>query len=381
MTLWVEDTARNNLAAWTIDAYGAGLVTGAVLSPFSTPRVSNNYKQSAQQTAQRLAAEGIDVWLDPETHALQMPAVGDFRYYEGWPIWSGRRGVLDDTGDMRDHVERVFAEQDRLGVSHLAPTILLHSPQSQESQRALELTQVANEIDPAARLAIAGDSAFWASTTGLNAHVGAVAQMEPPGWFLTVARPLTLLPVPAVAEEVHGLCRTARALSEDGDVHVSHGDLAGLPAIAAGGTTLGTGWDPRQRVCAYVSYEARGAGGDGGQWFQQATLEGLLSLLVRSEALTLEAQDAPLATRLLPGAVPPGPSEAFQHHADVLARVVRNLAAKGPRDAFEDLTDRYDSARTDWTASAAALGVPSRANSWLTALADGLTLYGRSEGF
>lgn len=380
MTLLIEDTARNNLASWTIEALQAGTVTGAVISPFSTPRVSNNYKQSAQQTVQRLQDEGVDVWFDPETHALQMPSVGDFRYYDGWPLWSGQRGSLADAGDMRDHVEHVFAEQDRLGVPHLAPTMLLHSPQSAASQLALDLAQAANDLDPNARLAIAGDSAFWASGTNLDAHIGALAELEPSGWSLSVVRSFTVLAVPAMAEEVHGLCRTARALSEDSDVHISHGDLAGLPAVAGGATTLGTGWDPRQRVSAYSSYEARGAGGDGGQWFQQTTLEGLLSLLVRSEATLLYQQDQNLASRLLPGIVPPGAKEAFLHHADVLARVVSGLTSNDVQGAYDDLQARYTLARGDWPAVAAILGVTSRAGSWLSGPSDGLDRYGLTEG-
>ena len=45
---------------------------------------------------------------------------------------------------------------------------------------------------------------------------------------MTVVRNIPVLPVPAMAEEIHGLCRTVRSLSEDGPVHVSHGDLAAL---------------------------------------------------------------------------------------------------------------------------------------------------------
>ena len=110
-----------------------------------------------------------------------------------------------------------------------------------------------------------------------------------------MARNVAVLPVPALPEEVHGICRTARSFGEEADVHVSHGDLAALPAIAAGATTLGTGWDLGQRVCGYSSYEARTTG-DGGQWFQQATLEGLLSLMTRGEATLLRRKTRPWRT-------------------------------------------------------------------------------------
>jgi hypothetical protein len=189
------------------------------------------------------------------------------------------------------------------------------------------------------------------------------------------------LAVPATGEEVHGVCRTARALSEESDVHISHGDLAALPAVAAGAVSVGTGWDPRQRVCSYASYEARGAVGDGGQWFQQSTLEGLLSLLTRGESELLFRRDQTLATRLLPGNVPPGPKEAFLHHADVLSRITESLSALNPPDAFAGLRDRYIAARNDWPTAAAAIGVASRADSWLSAPESGLELYAATEGF
>lgn len=381
MNVLIEDTARNNLAAWTLDVVGQGFARGAVISPFSTPRYKTSYKQSARETVTRLVDEGAEVWLDPETHALQMPAVGDFRYYDDWPLWGGPRGQLDSQADRRAHVERVFEEQDELDLPHLAPTVLLHAPQSATSRRALALAEIAVELDPGCRLAIAGDAAFWAAGSSLDAHIGGLAQLEPSGWWLTVARGLTVLPVPALAEEVHGLCRTARALGDDGDVHISHGDLAGLPAIAAGANTLGSGWDPRQRVSAYTSYEARTSGGDGGQWFQQATLEGLLSLLTNADARVLSQQDAALAARLIPGAVPPGPKEAFLHHIEVLDRVASGLVAATYRAAYIDLRDRYRVARHDWPDVANAIGGGSRADAWINPLLGGLELYGQTESF
>jgi hypothetical protein len=254
---------------------------------------------------------GARVFFDPETHALQMPAVGDFRYYDEWDLWPSERGALNDVADFREHVRRVFAVQDYLEVPHLAPTMLLHSAHSATSQRALELAEAAMEQDAACWLSIAGDSTFWSGGSALDAHIGALAQLEAGGWWLTVVRSLPVLPVDALPVEVYGLCRTARALSEDASVHISHGDLAGLPAIAAGATTLGTGWGARQRACAYASYAARDPDAEGGQWFSQATVEGLLSLLVRSEAQVLADRDADLARTLLPGVVPPGAKEAL----------------------------------------------------------------------
>lgn len=379
MSVLIEDTARNNLVSWTLDAVGAGRAVGAVLSPFTTPRIKS-HKQSGHQTAERLLSGGAEAWFDPVTHALQMPNVGDLRYYADWDLWEGMVGALNTRADQVSHVRRVFRVQDELGVPHLGPTILLHSAQSTTSQRALEVAQAAVAEDPGCRLSVAGDSAFWSGGTALDAHVGALAQLQPSGWFISVVRSLAVLPAPAMAEEVHGLCRTVRSLSEDGPVHISHGDLAGLPAVVAGATTVGSGWDPRQRVLAYSSYAARDTGGDGGQWFVQSTVRGLLSLLRRSEAQVLAAQDAALASRLLPGAVPPGASEAFLHHVSVLSDVIAGLRPAG-RTAFETLRDLYEIARREWVAVSAIIGGNSRADAWIRELRGGLELYGATEGW
>jgi hypothetical protein len=159
MTVWVEDTARNVLAAWASEAGANGSVEAAVISPFCTPK-AQDWKQSARQTVDRLREADLDVWLDPETHALQMPAVGFFRYYQSWNLWSGNIGALGTVNEMRDHVQRVFSAQDELSLPHVAPTLLLHSAQSSTSQRALELSRVAISEDSECRLSITGDGTF-----------------------------------------------------------------------------------------------------------------------------------------------------------------------------------------------------------------------------
>jgi hypothetical protein len=343
VSLLVEDTARNNLASWAADGNSAPSVTGAVLSPFTTPRIGTTYKQSAAQTVQRLQAKDRAAWFDPATHALQMPNVGDYRYYDDWNLWSGARNSLDTEGAQSDHVKRVFDIQDTLGVPHLAPTVLLHSPASETSQRALKIAELAAELDSDCHISIAGDSAFWSGGSALDAHIGALAQVAPSGWFVVVTRSLTVLPAPAAREEVHGVCRTVRGLSDDGTVHVSHGDLVALPAVAAGATSIGTGWDSRQRMCAYASYVARDDDDDdsgGGGWLTQVTLEGLLSLLVHSDADLLHQQAQQLAERLVPGTIPPSPADCWRQHADVLTRVVEHLQPAG-KESYERLLTAY----------------------------------------
>lgn len=380
MKLLVEDTARNNLVSWTVNAVNDGCAAGAIISPFATPRVATGYKQAGATTAKRLADGGAEVWFDPMTHALQMPNAGDLRYYDEWDLWGGAVGALRTDADRDDHVARVFAIQDTLKAEHLAPTVLLHSAQSTTSQRALDLAKAAVKADPDCVLAIAGDSAFWSAGSDLDAHIGALAQLQPAGWSLVVVRSLAVLPVAAAEEEVHGLCRTVRSLRDDGPLHISHGDFAALPAVVAGADSFGTGWDARQRVCAYQSYVERTTSDSGGQWLKRPAFQGLIGLLANAPANDLVAANATLASKLLPGTLPPDAPERFLHHCRVLMALASPLTT-ADQAAYTALKALYAAARTSWATAAAAAGLPNEANAWFGELEKGLKLFGATEGW
>lgn len=381
MTVLIEDTARNNLALWTVNAFVRGIVDGVIISPFTTPLTATSYKQSAARIVERFQEAECPVWVDPTTHALQMAGVGDFRYYDEWGFWSGVRGALNSEADRRDHIRRVFDAQYRLGVPRLAPTILLHNPQSQTSLEALEMAQLAVDEDPNTVLAIAGDTHFWSSGDDLDAHIGALAQLAPEMWFISTARVASVVPVPANATEIAGLCRTVRSLSAESSVHISHGDLAGLPAVAAGASSVGSGWDLRQRVLAYSDFQPRSDLLGGGQWYKRPTLEILLGNLSTSEFALLQAQNSDLAARLLPGVLAPGPEEAFTHHVSVLRRVITDLAGREAGDAYLRLSDLYRIAREEWPSASLQAGAQVAARGWIEPFAEGLRIYGHAEGW
>lgn len=384
MSTLIEDSPRPNLATWIIEATKGGYADGGVITPFATPwpRLSAGMKPPATEWAERLHVENCEVWFDATTHALDMAGVGDFRFYSEYSLWAGGQGDLSDAAAMEDHVRRVFNVQDELGSKHLGPTILLHHGLSTSSVRALRLAEECVKQDSNCWLSIAGPSSFWASREALDAHVGSLAQMEPSGWFLTVVRDVSLVPAEPTAEEVHGLCRTARALSDGAGVHVSHGDLAALPAVAAGAASVGSGWDKRQRVCATPDYAARELGGSGGGgWYERPTLGGLVGSLSKREAEVLGATDSARATRL--GYTPtPGAKEAFlQHIATLSAHVDRLSSENDPRRRYELLMNAYDDATSEWPQVQRISGCAGGAERWIKPFAEGLRLYGATEGW
>lgn len=382
MTVLIEDTPRNTLVAWVSEAVDAGVAAGAVVSPFSSPFIGNSYKPSGPRIVEQLRDGGAEVWFDAATHALQMPGVGDFRYYDAWDLWGAERGDLRSVGLQRDHVSRVLEAQEVLGCPPLGPTVLLQTPGGQALEAALNMAHQALTANENSRLTIAGTPTFWSAGDELDTAIGNLAQFGATGWVLTVARATTDLPVGASPEEVAGLCRTARSLGAFGPVHISHGDLAGLPAIAAGATSVGSGSDSRQRVCAFASYEERAPSGGGGGWFKRPTVQGLFALLSRSEAERLASQDAALAVRLLPGSLhPDGGKEAFLHHTACLERVIATVSTGSFEDRFHALEALYVAAIGDWPPAAAAAGTTATSAQWVAPLLDGLRLYATSEGW
>jgi hypothetical protein len=384
MSILIEDSPRAHLATWISDAVARGDAQGAVVTPWATPWLTHTgagKKPSAADRVRDLQNHNVEVWFDPTTHALQMGGVGDFRYYSEYDLWGGPRGDLSDEAFREEHVGKVFEIQDTLGVPHLAPTVLLHAGLDNTSALALDLAREAIRRDPQSRLSIAGTAPFWSSGTALDAHIGAMAALQPDGWFLTVVRTATSLPVPAAMEEVHGLCRTTRALSEDAPVHISHGDVAALPAIAAGAATVGSGWDQRQRVCSYGDYDARDPNATGGGWYQRPTLQHLLGSLLPNEAIVLSARDAALVARL--GGLPaPGPRETFDHHLTVLTAVISGLQAiHDPEQRYRQMMTLYGAAHGEWHQVQRHTGCSAAAKEWIEALAAGLALYGATEGW
>lgn len=381
MTVLVEDSPRN-LMAWIIDAHTAGFARGGVITPFATPWVNKTGRRGARDVATGLHGAGAEVWFDPTTHALQMAGVGDYRYYEEYHLWAGARGDLSTPALREEHVRRVFEVQDQLQAPRLGPTILLHHGESTTSEQALELARVAVDRDPSCWLSVAGTAPFWSSGSALDAHVGALAQLEPAGWFLTVVRAITTQPVAAVAEEVEGLCRTSRAFSEYAPVHVSHGDLAALPAVAAGAASVGSGWDQRQRVCAYSNFAARGpSGSGGGGWFTRPTYHGLLGTLTDKEGEVLARRDSARSSRLVPPRTPET-QEPYLHHLRVLDSVVSGLTAVADHERrYRLLLARYGTAATEWPPVMRITSSKVGAAEWIDVLAEGLRRYGVTEGW
>lgn len=383
MSILIHDTARNTMASWTSRAVIAGHARGGVLSPFSSPVSGTGYKPDASVTVQKIRDNGGEIWFDAATHALDMPDVGDFRYYDEWDLWSAGRGSLGTEPQIRDHVRRVFAIQTEMSAPLLAPTRLLHSAQSSTSQHAYEIARIAMEEGSGRDVwvSVVGDTHFWSAGNELDAHMGLLDQLEPAGWLFTVARPQNSWPSVVSPTEVAGLMRTVFALSKEYEVIIGHGDLQALPAVAAGATTVGTGWDVRQRICAYPDYASRDGGSDGGQWFQRRTLEILLGALMPNEYSVLLDQDLSRAERLTQGIIATGPGNVFSHHARTLTSIIEELNLLTGKARVDRYRDRLQAARAEWVEVQRITGCTSAASQWIDPLLAGVDQFVVDEGW
>lgn len=379
----IQDTARNNLASWAADAVAAGAAAGAVIDPFSSSPVATGSKAPAHRIAEQIRMAGGTVWFDAMTHALQMPGVGDFRYYGQWDLWGDVRGIFTTRAQRRDHVSRVFEIQEALGAVPLAPTVLAHSASGNELVAAVALLEEAQDLNPACWGSLVGTPTFWSGGADLDAFVGTVAQIGAAGWFVSVARSEESLPPKSTVAEVEGMCRTIRSLSEFAPVHIAHGDLAGLPGVAAGATSLGTGWDARQRMLNYGSFAERTQTNGGGGWFQRPTFEGLLAFVPRGVAEVMFAQDETFARSVFTGSLHPGgPREAFDHHLKALGNLYDRIVVVDDYESrFRALRDIYSAAAGDWPRAAASGEASDESDIWIQPYLRGLQGYGSSEGW
>lgn len=380
MSILISDTARNNLSSWATRAIRNGYAIGACLSPFTSPDNSNGYKKSAKDTADAIRQAGGEFWFDPMTYALDMPRTTDFKHYNTWGL-SNRIGEITTPKGSKTHIKRIYEIQTRLGSQLLAPTLLLTTPNSTKSQQALEMSCEAINIEGKTWLTIAGDQHFWSTEDELDAHIGALDQLEPSGWFLVVTRDNNSMPPKATPEEIYGLMRTTYALSQDRPVHISFGDLAGLPAVAAGASTISTGWDLRQRICAYQDFEERPSDQPGGGWYHRPALYGLMGRLSKREYMTLTSEKPTLAKQLAPGEIGPKPEQAFKHHAQVLSELVSELNSLSGESRVKALCSHYEQALPRWKTVASITGTSLSAEDWIHPFQQGLRLFTTAEGW
>jgi hypothetical protein len=334
----IQDGRRTGHVGWATDAIQAGIASGVIISPFHTPKIAAPRQPAGLTVARAVQDVGGEAILDATTHGLLLPGTNDYSRYETWPLW-GPAGVGLDTDIRRlEHLERVFAHQAELGTPALAPTITLDNALGQDAHDALRTAEIARGMQPACWQSIAGRRSFWRSGADLDAHIGQLASLRAPCWVMTIVNDQVVDNITDMAdtEAFSGVLRTVHSLSQRGRVILCHADLAGLPAVAAGASDLGAGWDRGMRFFDPKSFQTSNPGI---QIPASYVTQGGLGAVLRRDAGDAIARilGEPDATRLRGGPMPPDDAAERIHHlrqlSQLLAMVHRHGGARQPRVA------------------------------------------------
>ena len=381
----IHDGRRIGHRKWTVEAISGGLADGAVLSPFATPRVAEPRFPSGAEMASAVRNAGGEVIFDAMTHALLLPGVNKLDFYDGWELWGAGGPDLRSAASRLDHVERVFQRQDRLGAPFLAPTLQLSSSVDGDSRRVLEIARTARGLEPGSWQSLVGTRSFWSSGTRLDAFVGTLAALRSPVWVVTLANEVVFDHKPDMLDVAAwaGFARTVHSLSERSRVIVAHADLSGLPAVAAGADTVGSGWDRGQRTFDPNSYRTDS---DPGIRIPASyvTQGALLAVMRRDVAEAIDRWDSREAYRLRGGLMPPSDTAQRMHHLGQLRAAVTAVSGQATRRArVQELRQRYLAAENDFDVLAGALGrtvPPAEKSTWASQPLTVLEAYASAEG-
>lgn len=346
----IHDGRRGGHRKWSSEAVKHGAADGVILTPFSSPRVSKPRHPSAGAISSDILGLGGEVIFDPMTHARLLSTTNKVDFYDEWELW-GPAGVdLSTDANRIAHVERVFDRQDQVGSPRVAPTLTLTSPQSPTAYAARDTARVARAIDLGAWQAIAGTRAFWASEEHLDAFVGSLVALKAPAWILTVVNEVVLDQTPDLSntKAFTGLCRTVHSLALRSRVIIAHADFSGLPAVAAGADTIGSGWDRAQRTFDPISFRVDSDPGIRipASYVTQGRLHAVLR---RDTADAIERWDTTAAAAIRGGAMPVSDNVERMHHLAQLRAAVSQVASISDRSSrVQALRGRYEQAKADF---------------------------------
>lgn len=345
----IHDGRRVGQLKWSLEALNAGVADGVILTPFATPRIKEPRYPSASEVANSVHEVGGEVIFDAMTHAAVMGQSDRFDFYDDWDLWGSSNKTLHSPAVRLSHVERVFRAQDQVVAPHLAPTLAINAPLSTEAANALETAKVAHSLDPATWQSLVGTRAFWASGSRLDAHIGLLASLRAPVWVVTVVNETVTDNVPdmADAEAFEGLYRSIHSLSLRSRVIIAQSDFSGLPAVAAGADSVGSGWDRGQRTFDPLSF--RQSDGSPRRSASYVTQGRLLSVLRRDAADAVNQWDSTRALAMRGGPMPTSDKLERIHHFRQLRGLVHAIEGSSTRQArVDELRRAYEQAGQDY---------------------------------
>ncbi|OHU77922.1 hypothetical protein BKG84_05490 [Mycobacteroides chelonae] len=365
----------------------SGFADGIIATPFSTPRIAEDRHPNAATLADDMQDLSSTFVFDPMTHARLLPSTNKLEFYDQWDLWPTGDMDLSKVSTRTAHVERVFQVQASLQAPSLAPTVQLSTPVSSEATIALDIGRIASGLAPGTWQSLVGTRQFWASGPDLDGYVGSLATLRAKVWVVTVANEVVIDSEPDLTDVAAfvGLCRTVRSLSRRSRVIVGYSDYAGLPAVAAGADTVGTGWHRAQKTFdpKASSFHIDSDPGIRRQ-AEYVTQGNIHAILRRDTADQIVKWNSAQADVIRGGPLPPSANLERMHHLNQLQKVVHDINACNPgRDRYVALRDRYAVADTHFNALISGVPAVRRHDKevWRDAMSDVLEAYAAGEGF
>lgn len=373
---------------WSKTAVENGHAAGMIVTPFATPRIAADKHPNAATLADDMQELKGRFIFDPMTHVGRLPTTTRREFYDQWDLWPDASLSLSTASSRADHVERVFEVQDDLQAPYLTPTVQLSNPLSADADIALELGRAGSGLHPRAWQSLAGTKQFWSSGAALDGYVGSLATLRSPVWLVTLMNDFVVDGEPDLSdvEAYRGLCRTVRSLSKRARVIICHSDYAGLPAVAAGADTIGSGWHRQQRTFDPMASAWHLDSNPGVRRQAENVTQGQLhAVLRRDTADQIVRWDGARADTIRGGPMPPSANSERFHHLRQLTSVVTAINKEPtPQRRFAALRERYAAAAREFDdlISAPAVAVKSHDKEvWNIAPAAVLDAYGHDEGF
>lgn len=343
MNILIHDGRRVGHLKWATNAVEEGVAQGIIISPFSTPRVSEPRKPSGRVLAEKIRDLKGEVIFDAMTHARMLHSTNKLDCYDTWELWRDQHSLIS-TPDQIHHLERVFSAQQGLDTPLLTPSVLLKDANGPEADKALSMGYIGRGMSSDVWQSLAGTASFWASEESLDQYIGQLVALRSTTWVLTCVIPDNSNDPELIRAAQLGFYRTVSSLSVRSRVIVSHADFDGLPSIAAGATTLGTGWDKSMRSFDPLSF-VRNDDGSVRIPASYVTQANLLTVMRRDTAEAINTYNAELAGTIRGGKMPLSDQEERTHHLRTLHSIVDSIKLEAtPQSRLQNLLSRYEKA-------------------------------------
>jgi hypothetical protein len=239
-----------------------GHLGGVILSP------GDEDAANLADTARFCRDNTLDVLIDPQTYLYSTQPSGRGRNHEAHELAFDGLSWAQDAQSVATHIDRIGRLNDALNPSGrwIAPGPLQHSFADLWTPLSVQFARTASQAwGPDRTIAtLVVDEAGLSEWSAIERWLDVVTSLPIRGFYILVSRPSTAYPsTPWAPAKLANLLRLIHALSELNEFEVVWGysDLEGLLGLAAGASTIATGWSYTLRQFSSSKWMSPSTGG------------------------------------------------------------------------------------------------------------------------